>query len=71
MNKPNGQFSLTRNREEILKFVQNMPVRKVPGIGKVCVCVCVCVRAHARMMVYVPVCITTYSTQLLLSHQTE
>jgi nucleotidyltransferase/DNA polymerase involved in DNA repair len=33
INKPNGQFLLKQDREEILKFVGKLPVRKIPGIG--------------------------------------
>ncbi|KAI6176703.1 DNA polymerase kappa [Aphelenchoides bicaudatus] len=33
INKPNGQFSLERNKEEIKKFVEKLNVRKIPGIG--------------------------------------
>lgn len=32
-NKPNGQFRLASNLEAILEFIQNMPVRKINGIG--------------------------------------
>jgi nucleotidyltransferase/DNA polymerase involved in DNA repair len=32
-NKPNGQFLLRPDREEIEKFIQNLPIRKIPGIG--------------------------------------
>ncbi|KXS15977.1 DNA/RNA polymerase [Gonapodya prolifera JEL478] len=34
-NKPNGQYFLPFDRESILEFVQALPVRKPPGIGKV------------------------------------
>uniref|UniRef100_A0A8C2WTS2 DNA polymerase kappa n=1 Tax=Cyclopterus lumpus TaxID=8103 RepID=A0A8C2WTS2_CYCLU len=34
-NKPNGQYRLPSTREAIMDFVQNLPVRKVSGIGKV------------------------------------
>jgi nucleotidyltransferase/DNA polymerase involved in DNA repair len=33
--KPNGQFYVPPNRDEILAFMANLPIRKVPGIGKV------------------------------------
>jgi len=35
MNKPNGQFCLPSNHEAIHEFLFTLPVRKVPGIGKV------------------------------------
>ncbi|XP_044050927.1 DNA polymerase kappa isoform X2 [Siniperca chuatsi] len=35
-NKPNGQYRLPSSREAVMDFVQNLPVRKVSGIGKVC-----------------------------------
>ncbi|XP_029295124.1 DNA polymerase kappa isoform X2 [Cottoperca gobio] len=34
-NKPNGQYRLPSTREAVMDFVQNLPVRKVCGIGKV------------------------------------
>ncbi|KAK2837364.1 hypothetical protein Q5P01_014576 [Channa striata] len=34
-NKPNGQFRLPSTREAVMDFIQNLPVRKVSGIGKV------------------------------------
>uniref|UniRef100_A0A3Q3X702 DNA polymerase kappa n=1 Tax=Mola mola TaxID=94237 RepID=A0A3Q3X702_MOLML len=34
-NKPNGQYRLPSTREAVMEFVQNLPVRKVFGIGKV------------------------------------
>ncbi|GLD68036.1 DNA polymerase kappa [Lates japonicus] len=34
-NKPNGQYRLPPTREAVMDFVQNLPVRKVSGIGKV------------------------------------
>lgn len=34
-NKPNGQYRLLPNRQTVMDFVQNLPVRKVSGIGKV------------------------------------
>lgn len=34
-NKPNGQFVVPSNREAIMEFMRNLPVRKVNGIGRV------------------------------------
>ncbi|KAM6964847.1 DNA polymerase kappa [Aplochiton taeniatus] len=34
-NKPNGQYKLPSNRQAVMDFVQDLPVRKVSGIGKV------------------------------------
>lgn len=34
-NKPNGQYRLPPTTEAVMDFIQNLPVRKVPGIGKV------------------------------------
>uniref|UniRef100_A0A668AUM2 DNA polymerase kappa n=1 Tax=Myripristis murdjan TaxID=586833 RepID=A0A668AUM2_9TELE len=34
-NKPNGQYRLPSSREAVMDFIQNLPVRKVFGIGKV------------------------------------
>lgn len=34
-NKPNGQFCIPNDRQEIMAFVKNLPVRKVNGIGRV------------------------------------
>lgn len=34
-NKPNGQYRLPPTREAVMDFIQNLPVRKVSGIGKV------------------------------------
>ena len=34
MNKPNGQFYLKPDKESIMEFVKNLPVRKIPGIGR-------------------------------------
>ena len=34
-NKPNGQFCLPFNREAIIEFMKELPVRKIPFIGKV------------------------------------
>lgn len=35
MNKPNGQTYLPSKTEEIWKFMENLPVRKLVGVGKV------------------------------------
>jgi DNA polymerase kappa len=35
MNKPNGQTLMPNDEMEILKFMRNLPVRKLPGVGKV------------------------------------
>jgi len=34
-NKPNGQFRVTNEREAIMEFMRDLPVRKVNGIGRV------------------------------------
>jgi DNA polymerase kappa len=34
-NKPNGQFYIPSERQEIMAFVKDLPVRKVNGIGRV------------------------------------
>ncbi|XP_068781615.1 DNA polymerase kappa-like isoform X1 [Struthio camelus] len=34
-NKPNGQYRITPERQAVLDFVKDLPIRKVPGIGKV------------------------------------
>ncbi|XP_068952342.1 DNA polymerase kappa isoform X1 [Petaurus breviceps papuanus] len=34
-NKPNGQYQIPPNREAIMDFIKDLPIRKVPGIGKV------------------------------------
>ncbi|KAI5123920.1 hypothetical protein M0805_006338 [Coniferiporia weirii] len=34
-NKPNGQFQLPFERDAIMEFMRDLPVRKVPGIGRV------------------------------------
>eukprot|EP00058_Branchiostoma_floridae_P020844 XP_002606334.1 hypothetical protein BRAFLDRAFT_67577 [Branchiostoma floridae] len=34
-NKPNGQFCIPSDRQAIMDFIRNLPVRKVCGIGKV------------------------------------
>lgn len=33
MNKPNGQFYLKSEKEDIMKFMNDLPVRKIPMIG--------------------------------------
>jgi DNA polymerase kappa len=35
INKPDGQYVLGATREDILRFVSTLPIRKVGGIGKV------------------------------------
>ncbi|WFD44947.1 DNA-directed DNA polymerase [Malassezia psittaci] len=35
LNKPDGQYILPSNRSDILEFMQDLSVRKVPGIGHV------------------------------------
>ncbi|TPX71238.1 DNA-directed DNA polymerase [Spizellomyces sp. 'palustris'] len=35
INKPNGQKFLPVDRESIMEFVRTLPIRKVPGVGKV------------------------------------
>ncbi|XP_066473385.1 DNA polymerase kappa [Tiliqua scincoides] len=34
-NKPNGQYRIPPEREAVMNFIKNLPIRKVPGIGKV------------------------------------
>ncbi|XP_062455821.1 DNA polymerase kappa isoform X2 [Rhea pennata] len=34
-NKPNGQYRIAPDRQAVLDFVKDLPIRKVPGIGKV------------------------------------
>lgn len=34
-NKPNGQFHLPFDRKRIVAFMHDLPIRKVPGIGRV------------------------------------
>ncbi len=34
-NKPDGQFVLPGQLEAVTRFMQDLPIRKVPGIGKV------------------------------------
>jgi len=35
MNKPNGQYVVPNDRAEILRFMRDLPVRKVNGVGRV------------------------------------
>lgn len=35
LNKPNGQYVLPRERNEIVAFMRDLPTRKVPGVGRV------------------------------------
>jgi DNA polymerase kappa len=35
VNKPNGQFRLQPDREAIVAFLKDLPVRKISGVGKV------------------------------------
>ncbi|KNZ63185.1 hypothetical protein VP01_1176g2 [Puccinia sorghi] len=35
LNKPNGQFECPPTRDDAIKFMKDLPVRKVPGIGRV------------------------------------
>jgi len=35
LNKPNGQYYLPPNEEEILEFVRKLPIRKASGVGNV------------------------------------
>lgn len=35
LNKPNGQTYIPSDDIEILKFMSDLPVRKIPGVGKV------------------------------------
>ncbi|XP_058848404.1 DNA polymerase kappa-like isoform X2 [Acipenser ruthenus] len=34
-NKPNGQYMIPPDRQAVMDFIQGLPIRKVPGIGKV------------------------------------
>ncbi|KIJ49550.1 hypothetical protein M422DRAFT_27916 [Sphaerobolus stellatus SS14] len=34
-NKPNGQFHLRFDRDTIMEFMRELPIRKIPGIGRV------------------------------------
>lgn len=33
INKPNGQYILSNETEDILRFIRNTPVKKINGIG--------------------------------------
>jgi DNA polymerase kappa len=35
INKPDGQFAVGRDHKAIQRFIDPLPIRKVPGIGKV------------------------------------
>ncbi|XP_048477184.1 DNA polymerase kappa [Rhincodon typus] len=35
MNKPNGQYRIPAERDAVIDFIKKLPIRKVPGIGKV------------------------------------
>ncbi|KAG9125119.1 hypothetical protein FRC07_008915 [Ceratobasidium sp. 392] len=35
LNKPNGQYTMPFDRDTILEFTQNLPMRKMPGTGRV------------------------------------
>ncbi|XP_067885603.1 DNA polymerase kappa isoform X2 [Heterodontus francisci] len=35
MNKPNGQYRIPADSDAVMGFIKNLPIRKVPGIGKV------------------------------------
>lgn len=34
MNKPDGQTLLESNRNKIIEFMEQLEVRKIPGIGR-------------------------------------
>ncbi|KAB1281653.1 DNA polymerase kappa [Camelus dromedarius] len=34
-NKPNGQYQIPPNRQAVMDFIKDLPIRKVSGIGKV------------------------------------
>lgn len=34
-NKPNGQYQVIPNRQAVMNFIKDLPIRKVSGIGKV------------------------------------
>ncbi|THH08373.1 hypothetical protein EW145_g2752 [Phellinidium pouzarii] len=34
-NKPNGQFHLSSEREAVVAFMRDLPIRKLPGVGRV------------------------------------
>ncbi|CAD5118547.1 DgyrCDS7235 [Dimorphilus gyrociliatus] len=36
MNKPNGQYRVLPTREDVINFIDELPIRKISGIGKVC-----------------------------------
>lgn len=35
INKPNGQFALEPDRAAVTRFMRDLPVRKIPGFGRV------------------------------------
>ncbi|VDM55531.1 unnamed protein product [Angiostrongylus costaricensis] len=35
INKPNGQFELANRYEDVMKFLSDLPIRKISGIGRV------------------------------------
>ena len=35
INKPNGQTYLNNTEKDIMDFMHSLPVRKLPGVGKV------------------------------------
>lgn len=36
LGKPNGQYYIPFEKQAIIEFMQNLNIRKIPGIGKVC-----------------------------------
>ncbi|XP_063819884.1 DNA polymerase kappa [Pseudophryne corroboree] len=34
-NKPNGQYVIPHDRQAVMDFIKDLPIRKVPGVGKV------------------------------------
>ena len=36
INKPNNQFVMSFDKEEIFQYMRSHSVRKIPGVGKVC-----------------------------------
>ncbi|KAM6224331.1 DNA polymerase kappa [Rhynchocyon petersi] len=34
-NKPNGQYQILPNRQAVMNFIKDLPIRKISGIGKV------------------------------------
>ncbi|XP_078531358.1 DNA polymerase kappa isoform X2 [Lissotriton helveticus] len=34
-NKPNGQYRIPSDRQAVMDFIKDLPIRRVPGIGKV------------------------------------